>query len=551
MFMRLPILSFAALCVLTTLGQNNPRDLFVIDPYDANGYFITSPRLLDKLGAVSIQVDIVTRADDRQGGTITTTLQTFELDRTVLHGHVPVSVVEGLPEGVQVVYDAYARDVNDIVVGEVHAWRPGPVLGEMCNLVCEQNRHGWKLTAYADGIYENIAIDITNPGRYFYVTTDNGHWQEFKTQNAASNYGFTSWSDFDCLPGTPGCLFNSNVDCFRISAPSESSVPTSATCVGLPDENGYPLVASSPCWAIRKDRGAWRDLHQSATEINNPGSMCDGLPETGFANLRDLYNADGQVQFALATLPSNPGPLTCTNGSTISVDDEPGSELQENCSWIPFLVNTAVENPDGSVDIVQEVLYVLHCEETTEPGTPWPSSAPLADMLSQVGGIVIRRWEDGRATDMVNVPIPKTADGKAIDPKLIQVVKAELTPGLYEVVVPLNNGRILRHFEQIDQTIVVGASFASFAQVNIYPVPVKDKVFAVDFDTAWPMDITMTIVNNTGTPYHTEELSFALAGLNKHVVKMETPWPSGIYHAVFQFSDGSTSSRTFAVAEPD
>jgi hypothetical protein len=211
-------------------------------------------------------------------------------------------------------------------------------------------------------------------------------------------------------------------------------------------------------------------------------------------------------------------------------------------------VNTAVENPDGSVDIVQEVLFVLHCEETTEPGTPWPSSASLGYMLSQVGGIVIRRWEDGKATEMVNVPIPKTADGKAIDPKLIKVVKAELTPGLYEVVVPLNNGRILRHFEQIDQTIVVGASFASFAHVNIYPVPVKDEMFAVDFDTAWPMDITMTIVNNTGTPYLTEDLSFELAGRNKHVVTMETPWPAGIYHAVFQFSDGSSTSRTFSVA---
>jgi hypothetical protein len=87
--------------------------------------------------------------------------------------------------------------------------------------------------------------------------------------------------------------------------------------------------------------------------------------------------------------------------------------------------------------------------------------------------------------------------------------------------------------------------------MNIYPVPVRDQIFALDFDIAWPMEIAMTIVNNTGAPYLAETLSFELAGRNKHVVKMQTPWPAGIYHAIFQFSDGSTTSRTFTVATPN
>lgn len=215
-----------------------------------------------------------------------------------------------------------------------------------------------------------------------------------------------------------------------------------------------------------------------------------------------------------------------------------------------MLTNSAVENPDGTVDLVQEVLYVLHCEEGG-PGSDWPSVAPLSDRLNRVGGIIVRRWDEGKAIDVVNIPIPKTPDGMAIDPKLIQVMKQELTPGLYEVMVPLTDGRIIRHFEEIDESIIIGASFASFASVNIYPVPVKDHVFALDFNIAWPMEIGVTIVNNLGTPYHSETLDFELPGLNKNVVKMQTPWPAGIYHAVFQFSDGSSSSRTFSVAAPE
>ena len=546
--MRLPILSFAALCALTTLGQNNPRDLFVIDPYEANGYFITSPDLLDQLGAANIHVDIVSRANDGNGGTNTTILQSFDLDRTTLHSHVLASVIETLPAGAEVAYDAYARNGNNNVVGEIHAWRPGPVLSEKCNLICEQNRHGWKLTAYADGGNGNTAIEITNPARYFFVTTHNGHWEQFKQLNQAEWYGLDDWSNYDCYQES--CA--ESIDCFRIQAPTSPGTQASA-CVGLPDENGYPLpptAGNSGCWAIRKDKGAWRDLHQSATEVYSLGSMCDGQPGTGSANLLASYNADDLVENAIATLNPNPGPLNCPNGSLSSVSDSPGSGPSVGCSWIPFLTNSAVEDADGNVEIIEEVLYALHCEEGGS-GSSWPSSASVNEMLSRVGGIVIRLWADGKATDVVNIPIPKTADGKAIDPKLIKVVKAELAPGLYEVVVPLNNGLILRHFEQIDQTIVVGASFASFVQMNIYPVPVRDQIFALDFDIAWPMEIAMTIVNNTGAPYLAETLSFELAGRNKHVVKMQTPWPAGIYHAIFQFSDGSTTSRTFTVATPN
>jgi hypothetical protein len=47
-----------------------------------------------------------------------------------------------------------------------------------------------------------------------------------------------------------------------------------------------------------------------------------------------------------------------------------------------------------------------------------------------------------------------------------------------------------------------------------------------------------------------DQRRFATEGMHKHSVAMQTPWPLGLYHTVFQFLDGSTKSRSFTAAEP-
>jgi hypothetical protein len=64
------------------------------------------------------------------------------------------------------------------------------------------------------------------------------------------------------------------------------------------------------------------------------------------------------------------------------------------------------------------------------------------------------------------------------------------------------------------------------------------------------MNITMNIINNMGMNYYSKALEFELAGLNKHVLHMTEQWPAGLYHAHFQFPDGSMQSRSFLVEIP-
>lgn len=270
--MRLLLLSLTALWALGSLGQHTPRDFFVIDPYEANGYFITAPELLDKLAAAKIRVDVIARADDGQGGTTHSVVQTFNLDRQSQHGRASRDLIDALPAGTEVAYDAYALSGTNSPVGEIHAWRPGPIVSEKCNLICDQNRHGWKLTAFADAGNGNTSIDISNPGRYFFVTTHNQHWEAFKNQNNGQSYlwyGLAPWFTYD-YPGAGNQGQQQSIDCFRIAAPDPPNANT-ATCVGLPDENGYPLpatVANSPAGPSARTRATGATCTRAPTRYS-------------------------------------------------------------------------------------------------------------------------------------------------------------------------------------------------------------------------------------------------------------------------------------------
>ncbi|HRN38702.1 MAG TPA: hypothetical protein PLL18_17465 [Flavobacteriales bacterium] len=101
--------------------------------------------------------------------------------------------------------------------------------------------------------------------------------------------------------------------------------------------------------------------------------------------------------------------------------------------------------------------------------------------------------------------------------------------------------------QDFDQPQIINADFADFINVTIYPVPVKGGEFAVDIDLLVPTSVNLTIVNNMGKDFFAKELYFDLPGRNKFVVEMGTLWPNGIYHAIFQYGDGSSVSRSFSV----
>jgi len=512
--------SFAATILLAALGvngQSNLERVFVTDPYESNGYFILDPTKMGALGADHVDVRIVARQNGANGVS-ETTIETLQMDLDLPFAHADAALIEALPEGSVAFYSVTAYAGNDVVY-ERNEWNPGPVGTPQCQQVCSGNRYGWKLTLLSDGFWTDI--DFTNPGLYFFVPA--GDWQDFKANNPPSTLGLGQWSDYDNASPAP------TIDCFKLQERPENAY----------GPNGNPLPPfDGPVWAIRKDKGAWRSIYRSSHHVGL-GAMCDA---DGMF-LKEFYNQDSDVEDDYSTGPNPPGPISCPSGTLSPGFDAIGSGLEVNCFWQEFLTSVAVYNTVGEIEILEEVMYALHCEEGGGSGTPWGTPHPMGS----VGGIVINRWANGRNIPMLTIKIPKLAPGQPFDPKLIQVKKTHLPVGLYEIMLIEHDGTIKRHFEEVKTPVTIGASFASYVSNTIYPVPVKDKTFAIDFGLAFPMDINLTIVDNMGGTHHTKALSFQYAGRNKYVVNMDTEWPEGLYHAIFYYPDGSSETTSFLV----
>lgn len=249
------------------------------------------------------------------------------------------------------------------------------------------------------------------------------------------------------------------------------------------------------------------------------GSLC-----LGGDLLRQLFNADDLVQFTLSQydLP----PLTCA-GMSISGSGGGWNPGEFFCTAVTVISQT---DEEGNTQILGWIESVAMCTIGPDLG------------LEPVSGVVVHHWDPASKTPVLSIPIP---DGR--DPKLVPVPKTVLNPGLYEFTITMDDGSVLHHYEDFSSPVAINADFANFTDINIYPVPAKDS-FSADFDLLAPMDIDMTVVDNMGHTYYQKALHFTIAGRNKEVVQMDPQWPTGLYHAIFQYADGSSESMNFTVA---
>lgn len=352
-------------------------------------------------------------------------------------------------------------------------------------------------------------------------------WQEFKDNNDPYALGLSAWHTYDG-PNAP-----LSAECFKVDA-----IPTTAEEI-----DGQPVSAQHQGragWAIQKKKGPWLGLYDWSDHAVGTGQIC----VNGGENLVNYFNNDAIVQQHIADLPGTPGPLACPNGTLYPIN-YPGTSnaMRVGCTWEELILQIPEYQDDGTIDAVEVVEYVLICREGGD-GDEWPT---LPSTLADIDGFQFNKWS-GDEGNVLGVSVPKPpADGGPIDPKLIPIEKTLLEPGLYELVIFMKDGRTIRHFDEIKEPVVLRASFDSFVQTNIYPVPVKEQHFAIDFDLLAPLTVNMTIVNNQGQPYYAKLLAFEIAGRNKHVVKMDTQWPKGLYHLLLTYSNGTTGSRSFLV----
>lgn len=501
-------------------GQEAFRRLLLIEPSQANGYFILDQNKMQQEGVT--KVDVIALVDKiLPGGQMERrTLTHFEID----NGHYarldPVHRI-GLTADETIHYqligsNAAGDEVVDVAEIPVRGWAWPAV----CRVNCESTSYAWSLTGYTNGA--QTFIDLQNGSNdgvpfYFYVPLE--LWGPFTTQNDWADFGFTSdWNALRQQADNPN-QFQPNWEVVRVPALQGTERML----------NGYPvgLYTGQVGYGFRKDRGPWRNLQAVTNDLAQPSQIC--------MDLRAHYNGDGQVLSAMAT--ANVGLLTCS--------PLPGSLHTGSVSWGsggPSDCFNEIHPGDYGYNNAAWADALLDCySQSTSTGEPGSGGGLGHGGLWDVADIVVSAWLPSSSNEVMRV-VPNSRD-----PRLASVPRTMIEPGLYEFRIRLKNGTILRHFEEVIEQTIMTADFSDFVDINIYPVPVKEQVFAVDFDLDHPMTIIMTVVNNMGINYYSESVQFDIAGRNKHVVKMTEPWPNGLYHAHFQFPNGSMQGRSFIV----
>lgn len=522
--MKSALLFVGLLSIGSLQAQEGYRTVLVDDPYMCNGYFIRDVQKCRDAGVASLDVDIHVygmvngRVSDR-------VVQSFTITNELYKRVDPARVGE-LKPGERVYYHLFAKNAGGDVIFDHRALPVDPDDVELaCANTCQAPTWAWTLEAWQNNTQATTEIVLnsaTSPyGYYYFYVNYATEWAQWKEQHFPGDFGL-SGSDWNYYLGNHG-----QVEVIKL----DQNLPSGAG--GAPEGAkswlGYDIPPHTPVIGIRKDRGAYRVI--SATRelacSGCGGGVCDAL--------MDYYNAGAAVQQDLAL--HNLSPLWCpAMPSTEGI----GGEVMDSDN--PFASCTGLPVPaDGNLfNWMNSVLDCIGNVGNGGGGNP-DGGTPFHNVTYAT--LLVNQWyDDGTLGKVFGVSIP---DGK--DPKLVQVDKTELLPGLYEFVAVLNNGQIMRHFEDFEQPRAINADFVDFINVNIYPVPVKGQEFAVDIDLLVPSQVTITIVNNMGKEYYTKTVNFDQAGRNKHVVEMGNAWPNGIYHALFQYGDGSSTTKSFSV----
>jgi len=495
--------------------------LLLMEPSNANGYFILDQNKLQQEGVS--KVDVIALVDKvLPGGQMERrTLTQFEIDNGHFARLDPAHRI-GLTADETVHYQLIGRSTTgDVIVDVAEIPVGGWAWPAVCRVNCESAGYAWSLTGFSNGA--QTFIDLQNgsaDGVPFYFYVPDALWFNFKQQNPPSDFGFsTNWNFLEEQAINP-----------TGNQPQWEIVRINGLSGGERMLNGYPVggnYVGQPGYGIRKDRGPWRRLYTPSGDLAQPSQIC--------MDLRAFYNGDGQVLQAMSTV--GVPLLTCS--------PLPGSLHTGSVSWGSGGPSDCFNEIHPSAYGYNNALWadaLLDCySQSTSTGEPGSGGGLGINGLLDVADIVVSAWHPGSSNEVMRV-VPNSRD-----PRLASAPRTMIEPGLYEFRIRLKNGTILRHFEEVTEQTIMTADFSEFVHINIYPVPVKEKVFAVDFELINPMTINMTVVNNMGVNFYSESVQFDLEGRNKHVVKMAEQWPNGLYHAHFQFPNGSTQGRSFIV----
>lgn len=488
-------------------------EILQTDPYLSNGYFIVNQAKYHAMGIDSMNVQIIVATPHANAPATKQTVQSFGITNGK-YGHADMGFLQSMQPNQTSYYHITGYtptgstpiDIDAECVG-CQSWP------EVCRQTCLSNDYSWAIKAYA---YNGQAVmemtDGTINGSYDYFYVQQSDWANFTLTHSLSQLGLldaNDWNDY-FIPGYP------SQEVFE-----EFPVPPEARQMNgalVPDHD-------HPVYAIAKHKWPWSPVLETNTLIDNTSSWCSTA--TG---LQDHFNGDGHVQYTLAQ--NSLLPVTCAN---IAFSGGAGVEwggVFTECTALTVYSNVYT---DGTVDILGWMISTTTCAVSPTSLYPYTFEDISSLIVTPIGGTT-------------NTPVLQVNIDGVTDPRLVRVPKTTIGPGLYEFKVILNNGQVLRHYEDFTAPLVVNSRFASFVDENIYPVPVVGNRFAVDMDLLYPMHINISVVDNNGNTKYTASWNFTQAGRNKQVIEMDPLWNNGIYHAIFQFPDGSSESKNFNIA---
>ena len=527
---------------ITCHGQAEWTSLFQADPIQADGYFIVDLPKASSLGVSHVEVGIIASELQSDGSTQDHVIETLEIDLAEgFFAQLDFDQWTQLADPFRIHYHARGLAPGGTVVIEVQQiGGDGYPWPEVCRETCVSNLYAYTLVAYSNGALAEVHLhDGTLSGNYTYVYVRASNWHDqpggFKHMFQPSHFGISglNWSELALLALGPNPTAPYANYLKKFTDPNQ--VPSDAR-----DYMGFLLEAvNETVYAIKRGKGPWEGLITPTSPIAAQALYNCGM---GQDVLRALYDDNSDVQNAMSIQDMDA--LEChgwvASGGGQSWGSTPTSGL---CPWDITWAETTNFTP-----VV--IMYIVDCASIAfleSPGIEQPLGGSRPDggyVISDVSSAIVNQWTGSSVSEIMSIPIQSIGD-----PRLWPIPRQEVPPGLYEFIVVMNDGSIHTRFVDFGQHTILQADFASFTNVNIYPVPVTDRHFAIDIDLGLPTSINLTVVNNMGHQFHSKVLDYDLPGEHKHVVSMTSQWPNGIYHAIFQFPDGSSSSVSFTVSD--
>lgn len=491
-------------------SQSGQPEILLVDPFMANGYFIVNEGVRQQLSATRIEIEVILNELGGNGTITETVLETLTIGPDEFYASGDPLLTGTLGPDESIAYHLTAYNDEDIEVLEAcvgcDAW---PLV---CTLTCNAPAYAWALNTYSNGGSTIVELrEGTSSGSWFYFYVRQSDWGQFTNQFTPDFWHMQGLNWGEAIDESSSRILNLTLPGTNIPLGARDYL---GNLIGGPVSQGY---------GIFKSLGPWNGLVATAGPYTGgPGQYC-----VGDDYLQDVYNADALVQANMAW--ENMDPLVCQGFYTNDDTVQWGPSYSDSCTQFSL----AYTMNDGSIDLIGWAVDVIECNSTASLG------ASLADLSS----ILFQHIQSGGATTVLGVSIDE------IDPRLVPVPRTPIPAGLYQLILVMDDGSVQRRYVSFSAPVVLNSNFASFADIMIYPVPVVEQTFSIDFDLLVPLTINLNIVNNMGVHYHTKQLAYSQAGLNKYVVNMSGAWPLGLYHAIFTYPDGSMESRSFTVAE--